>query len=43
MEGSAISERDVDQIIKLQVASPAAQTKGYLLDVDFSNKSNRTW
>jgi hypothetical protein len=43
MEGSPIAERDIDEIIKLQVASPAAQTKGYILDVDFSNKSTRTW
>lgn len=43
MEGSPICEEDIDCILKEQIAAPAAQTKGFLLDLDFSHKCERTW
>lgn len=40
LEGHAISLEQIDEILKLMVDSPLAQTKGFILDLTFSKNSD---
>ena len=42
-EGSAIDLESIEEMIKLQIASAKAATKGFVLDLDFSEKAGKTW
>lgn len=41
--GSAPTSDQVDQMLKELTASPEAQTKGFVLDLDFSAAGDKSW
>jgi YHS domain-containing protein len=43
MNGTAPTEEQIDKILIDMIASPNARTKGFILDVDFSNLCEKTW
>lgn len=43
MNGRAPDEDEIDEIVMDMINSPAARTKGFVLDVDFSAICDKTW
>lgn len=43
MAGHPVCEDDIDSILRELIAEPDAQTKGFILDLDFAPTNERTW